>query len=345
MTSILPPTDENEDVKWRALPLFVRLLRTNELGVLIALLALGVILSITTRDHDSGRLLFLNSDNLLKVARQASSYGIMAVGMVFVLVLGEVDLSVGSIYVLANIIMAIALRSHVPLPLAILAGLMTGVLCGLLNGVLSVALRIPTIIVTIGTMNIFRGLALMACNATPVSEFSKDNAFFNVAGGDPFGIPAGVLVMLLVGILGWIGLHRTIPGRRVQAIGGNPQAGRLSGLSLYKYRIGVMALNGLIAALAGLMALAFLQSADPGDGQGFELWVIASAIIGGTALRGGAGSISGAILGALIIAVIRNGLLLLGAPAYASVAVTGGVIILAVALDALVKHRTRKSSQ
>ena len=239
--------------------------------------------------------------------------------------------------------MAIALRSHVPLPLAILAGLATGVVCGLLNGVLSVALRIPTIIVTIGTMNIFRGLALMACNATPISEFSKDGAFFDIAGGSPFGIPAGVLVMLLVGIAGWIGLHLTIPGRRVQAIGGNPRAGRLSGLSLNKYRIGVMALNGLIAALAGLMALAFLQSADPGDGQGFELWVIASAIIGGTALRGGSGSVSGAILGALIIAVIRNGLLLLGAPAYASIAVTGGVIILAVALDALVKRRTNKA--
>jgi ribose transport system permease protein len=339
----MPPTDEKESETQRSLPLFARILRTNELGVLLALLALGLILSITTRDHDTGRLLFLNSDNLLKVARQASAYGIMAVGMVFVLVLGEVDLSVGSIYVLANIITALALRAHVPLPIALLAGLATGVVCGLMNGVLSVALRIPTIIVTIGTMNVFRGLALMACNATPISEFTKDDAFFNIAGGSPFGIPAGVLVMVLVGVLGWIGLHRTVPGRRVQAIGGNPQAGRLSGLSLYKYRIGVMALNGLIAALAGLMALAFLQSADPSDGQGFELWVIASAIIGGTALKGGAGSISGAILGALIIAVIRNGLLLLGAPAYAGIAVTGGVIILAVALDALVKRRTTKN--
>jgi ribose transport system permease protein len=312
--------------------------KTGELGVLAALLALGLILSLTTHG------LFLNASNLLQVARQSSPYGIMAVGMVFVLVLGEVDLSVGSVYVLANIVTALCLRSHAPLALALLAGLGAGLACGLVNGVLSVILRIPTIIVTIGTMSVFRGIALMACKAAPVSEFPKDNAFFDVAGGSPFGVPAGVLVMLGVAVLGWIGLHRTVLGRRVQAIGGNPQAGRLSGLSVPRYRIGVMALNGVIAAISGLMALAFLQSADPSDGQGFELWVIASAIIGGTALQGGSGSISGAVLGALIIAVIQNGLLLLGAPANANIAVTGAVIILAVALDALVKRRSRRRS-
>ena len=314
----------------------MRLLKTNELGVLIALLTLGLILTFTTHN------LFLTSSNLLQVARQASPYGIMAVGMVFVLVLGEVDLSVGSIYVLANIVMALALRGKAPVPVALLAGLATGLACGLVNGVLSVVLRIPTIIVTIGTMSVFRGIALMACNAAPVSEFSKENAFFTVAGGSVRDIPAGVIVMIGIAILGWVGLHRTSPGRRVQAIGGNPVAAHLSGLSVDRYRIGVMALNGVIAAISGLMALAFLQSADPSDGQGFELWVIASAIIGGTALRGGSGSISGAVLGALIIAVIQNGLLLLGAPANANIAVTGAVIILAVSLDAFVKRRSAR---
>ena len=314
----------------------LRVLKTNELGVLVALLVLGLILTFTTHN------LFLTSSNLLQVARQSSPYGIMAVGMVFVLVLGEVDLSVGSIYVLANIVMALALRGKAPLPVALLAGLATGLACGVLNGVLSVVLHIPTIIVTIGTMSVFRGIALMACNASPVSEFSKENPFFTAAGGSPFGVPAGVLVMLGVAVVGWIWLHRTVSGRRVQAIGGNPMAGRLSGLSVDRYRVGVMALNGVIAAISGLMALAFLQSADPSDGQGFELWVIASAIIGGTALRGGSGSVTGAILGALIIAVIQNGLLLLGAPANANIAVTGAVIILAVALDALVKRRSAR---
>ncbi|HLJ57798.1 MAG TPA: ABC transporter permease [Chthonomonadaceae bacterium] len=302
----------------------------------MALLVLGLILTFTTHH------LFLTSDNLLKVARQASPYGIMAVGMVFVLVLGEVDLSVGSIYVLANIVTALALHANVPVAVAVIAGLGVGTACGAVNGVLSVVLGIPTIIVTIGTMSVFRGLALVACGAAPVSEFSKDNVFFTVAGGEPFGVPAGVIVMVAVAAIGWIWLHRTVAGRRVQAIGGNPTAGRLSGLSVNRYRVGVMALNGLIASLSGLMALAFLQAADPSDGQGFELWVIASAIIGGTALRGGSGSVTGAVLGALIIAVIQNGLLLLGAPANANIAVTGAVIILAVALDALVKRRSAR---
>jgi len=307
--------------------------------VLVALLALCLILTFTTHQ------LFFTRSNLLQVARQSSPYGIMAVGMVFVLVLGEVDLSVGSIYVLANVIMALLLRGKAPLPVALLAGIVAGLLCGVLNGVLSVVLKIPTIIVTIGTMSVFRGIALMACNATPVSEFSKQNPFFDVAGGSPFGVPAGVLVMFGVALIGWVGLHRTVAGRRVQAIGGNPVAGRLSGLRVEYYTIGVMALNGVIAAISGLMALAFLQSADPSDGQGFELWVIASAVIGGTALKGGSGSITGAILGALIIAIIQNGLLLLGAPTNANIAVTGAVIILAVALDALVKRRSRQRGQ
>lgn len=324
------------DLQSRPRGFALRLLKTNELGVLVALLALCLLLTFTTHR------LFLTPSNLLQVARQSSPYGIMAVGMVFVLVLGEVDLSVGSIYVLANIVMALALRGKVPLPVALAAGLATGLACGVLNGVLSVLLRIPTIIVTIGTMSVFRGIALMACGAAPVSEFSKENAFFNVAGGSPLGIPAGVIVMLLVAIAGWIGLNRTVPGRRVQAIGGSAQSALLSGLSVDRYRVGVMALNGLIASVSGLMALAFLQSADPSDGQGFELWVIASAIIGGTALKGGSGSVSGALLGALIIAVIQNGLLLLGAPSNANIAVTGAVIILAVALDALVKRRSAR---
>ncbi len=320
-------------------PLLLHLLKSNELGVFIALMALGLTLSLTTHG------LFFNASNLLQVARQSSPYGIMAVGMVYVLVLGEVDLSVGSIYVLANIVMALALRRHAPMPVAILSGLATGLACGVLNGALTAMLQIPTIIVTIGTMSVYRGIALMACNASPVSDFSKSGAFFEMGGGSPLGIPAGVIVMGIVAVAGWIGLHRTVAGRRVQAIGGNPQAGRLSGLSVNRYRIGVMALNGLIASISGLMALAFLQSADPSDGQGFELWVIASAIIGGTALRGGSGSVSGALLGALIIAVIQNGLLLLGAPANANIAVTGAVIILAVALDALVKRHASRQTQ
>jgi ribose transport system permease protein len=330
------PEDETRGISGGARRTLQRLRGLQELGVLIALIALCVSLAVSTES-------FLTSLNLMQVARQASYYGIMAVGMVFVVSMGDIDLSVGSILTLTNVVTAIALREGLPVPVALLIGLATGAACGFANGLLAVLLRIPMIIVTLGTLSVYRGLALIFSNASPISQFSKDHAFFTVGGGSLLGVPTSVVVMLLVGALGWVLLTRTFYGRRIEAMGGNPVAARLSGIPMDRYRVGVMTLNGMIAALAGIIALAFLQSADPSTGPGFELWVIASVIIGGTALSGGQGSVPGAILGALIIAVIRNGLVLLGAPTYAGTAVTGAVIILAVALDALVKRRARAS--
>jgi ribose/xylose/arabinose/galactoside ABC-type transport system permease subunit len=310
------------------------LLRVQELGVLIALLLLCGYLTISTPS-------FFTPFNLMGVARQASYYGILATGMVFVLVMGDVDLSVGSILTLTNIVMALLLREKYPLVVALLAALATGALCGVLNGIVSVALRIPMIIVTLGTLSLFKGLALLLCKAQPISEFSKENWFFLVGGGKLFGkLPTSVAVMLALCGVAWVGFVRTVHGRRIQAIGGNPLAARLSGLPIGRYRIAVMALSGTISALAGVVSLAFLESADAKSGEGFELWAIASAVIGGTALSGGMGSVPGAILGALIIAVINNGIVLLGFSPYAGTAVTGSVIVLAVAIDSLVKRRT-----
>ena len=306
----------------------------QEIGVLIALLVLCVALTIAAP-------VFKNSTNLLQVARQASYYGIMAVGMVFVVCMGDIDLSVGSIFTLTNIVTGLALQNHLPMPVAILLGLATGAVCGFSNGLLAIWLRIPMIIVTLGTLSIYRGLALVLCNASPISKFPKDGFFFTVGGGDIGGIPTSVIVMVVMGVIGWIALTRSIAGRRLMAMGSSPITARLSGIPLDRYRLLVMTLNGTIAALAGIIGLAFLQSADPSTGMGFELWVIASVIIGGTALSGGRGSVPGAILGSLIIAVIGNGLILLNAPTYAATAITGVVIILAVAIDALVKRRTQ----
>jgi len=162
-----------------------------------------------------------------------------------------------------------------------------------------------------------------------------------VGGGAVAGISTSVVVMVVMGVLGWIALTRSVAGRRLVAMGSSPMTARLSGIPLDRYRVAVMTINGTIAALAGIIALAFLQSADPSTGMGYELWVIASVIIGGTALSGGRGSVPGAILGSLIIAVIGNGLILLNAPTYAATAITGVVIILAVAIDAFVKRRTQ----
>lgn len=331
----MPSKEEHEpSLTGGARRAYRRLRGLQELGVLIALIALCAGLAFSTDT-------FLTTLNLMQVARQASFTGIMAVGMVFVISMGDIDLSVGSILTLTNITTALALRAHLPIPIALLIGLATGAACGFVNGVLAVLLRIPMIIVTLGTLSVYRGLALIFSNASPISQFPKDGPFFTVGGGTLLGLPTSVVVMVVVGVLGWLAITRSVVGRHIQAIGSNATAARLAGISLNRYRIGVMTVNGLFAALAGIIALAFLQSADPSTGPGYELWVIASVIIGGTALSGGHGSVPGAILGALIIAVIRNGLVLLGASTYAGTAVTGAVIILAVAIDSFVKRRAQ----
>lgn len=326
--------DQASGVTGGAHQAYLRLRALQELGVLVALIALCVGLAIATPT-------FPTALNLLKVARQSSYIGIMAVGMVFVITMGDIDLSVGSILTLTNVVTALALQSGKPLWLALLIGLGTGAVCGFANGGLAVLLRIPMIIVTLGTLSIYRGLALILCQNAPVSRFSKNQWLFTVGGDAIFGLPTSAILMLLVAGGGWLLLTRTIAGRRVEAIGGNPVAARLSGLALDRVRILVMTANGMVAALAGMAALAFLQSADPSTGPGYELWVIASVIIGGTALSGGKGSVPGAILGALIIYVIRNGLVLLGAPPNTDIAVTGGAIILAVAIDSFVRRRAK----
>jgi ribose transport system permease protein len=310
-----------------------RVLRIDEIGVLGALFLMSVLLAVTTDDK------FLQLGNLLSVSRQASIYGIMAVGMVFVMSLGEIDLSIGSIVTLVNVVAALALQDGYAWPIAVAAGLLTGAACGLANGALSVVLRIPTIIVTLGTLSIYRGISLVLSNAAPVSNYSKDNWFFNVLGGNILGVPAGVWGMVGVCLLGVVLYYHTVFGRRVQAIGGNRQAARFSGLPITRYRIVVMTLMGFIAGLAGVFALAFLRAGDPQTGPGLELFVIAATIIGGTSFTGGSGSIVGACIGALIIAVIRNGLVLLGVTPYWGTAATGAVIIAAVTLDYLIKRR------
>jgi len=310
-----------------------RLRAIDEIGVVIALLSVCLFLWLAAGEK------FVRPANLLQVARQASSYGILAVGMVLLLSMGEIDLSVGSILTLVNVITAIALREGLPMPVALLAGITTGVLCGFGNGLLCVALRIPGIIVTLGTMSIYRGFSLVVSKATPIGNFPKDSALFELGSRSVLGLPTSVWLMLVVGLTGYALLDRTAFGWRLQAIGSNSQAALYSGISLPRYRVATMTIMGFVASLAGIMELAFLQAGSPTTGQGYELYVIASAIIGGTSLAGGSGSVAGAILGALLIAVIRNALVLLELSAYWGVVVTGVVIIAAVALGGLVKRR------
>jgi ribose transport system permease protein len=328
----VPVRDEQPDGRRSILQ---RLLQVDEIGVIGALVVLIVLLSATAGDK------FLSPQNFINVSRQASYVGIMAVGMVFVIAMGDIDLSVGSIWMLSSVMMAIALRDNYNIWIAVIVCLIVATLCGLVNGALSVALGIPTIIVTLGTLSLYRGLGLVVTNATPVSGYNLETWFFTWIGGrDPvFGVWISVWAMLIVGVLGWILFNHTPFGRRVQAIGSNRQAALFSGIRIARTRIMVMTLMGFIVGIAAVVALAFNRNGSPTVGAGTELGVIAATIIGGTALSGGSGSVLGAILGALIIALIQNGLALLAVPPAWSTAVTGIVIIVAVTLDYFIKRR------
>jgi ribose transport system permease protein len=333
-----PNTDMRKSVSNRFQASIKRIGRIDEIGVLIGLLAIFVALTIASPN------IFPRPGNMIMVVRQAANVGIIALGMVFVISMGDIDLSVGSIYNLVLIVTAWSMSKaglNLAVGPAIVVGLLVGTLCGLINGLLSVYLKLPTIIITLGTMSIFRGFGLVICQATPITQFSKDNFFFNVIGGNIGPIPGMVVVWLVCAVFLYIIYSHTPFGRRLCATGANLQASKFAGIQVTKIRLIGMSLMGLISAISGLTALAFLQASDPNLGAGYEMFAIASAIIGGAVLTGGKGSIIGAVIGALIIAVINNGVVILGINMYWNSTVTGTVIISAVAIDYFIKRRNK----
>jgi ribose transport system permease protein len=311
-----------------------KLFSFEEAGILSALIVICILLAIFTEN-------FLLPLNIIQVIRQASYFGIMAVGMVFVLSQGDVDLSVGAMYNLTAMIMARLLADGVSVNLIIPIGLLVGALLGLINGGLSILLDIPMIIITLGTISVYGALSLVVSGSTSIANFPKDNWFFDVFGGKILGfVPMSVILLIVVAIVGHILYNHTTYGRRTCAVGANREAARYAGINVKLNRLITMVQMGVICGIGGIGILGFLKAADPSIGKGSELSVISAAIIGGTSLFGGAGSIIGAVIGALIIAVIRNGLVLLNVSVYWQGAVTGAVIILAVTLDYFIKRRS-----
>jgi ribose transport system permease protein len=301
-------------------------------GVIAAMLGLCLFLTLTTDT-------FMTQNNLVSVLRQSSYIGIMAVGMVFVISMGDIDLSVGALLMFTSVTMSVMFREGYHPALIIPAGILLATVCGLVNGILAVALRIPTIIITLGTFSIFRGLGLFVSGGSPVSGYDQTVWFFSVMGSRFLGIWMSVWAMFTIAIFGWFLFNHTAFGRRVQAIGSNRQAAHYAGIRVNRYRIMVMALMGFIVGIAAVMLLAFQRGGNPASGPGQELYVIAATIIGGTALTGGSGSVIGAVVGAIIVWLIQNGLVLLGIDTAWATVSTGSVIILAVALDYLIKRR------
>lgn len=312
-----------------------RILAQRELGVIVALAALVLYGTIGTDG-------FSSTDNILNVGQQASLIGIMAVGMTFVIVTGEIDLSVGSIYVVASMVVGTLLKHEVHWLLAVGGGLLMGALCGAINGALTVGLKLPSFIVTLGTLSVFRGSALLMTNAAPISldrTVPNIERFAYLGVGRPFGVPMQLIVMLVVMFVAGLALRLTRFGYHVYAVGGSREAARLCGIAVGRVRISCFVILGVLSALAGTIGLAFLQYAQGTTGTGLELLVITAVIIGGAALFGGAGTMLGTLVGVLLIATLQNVLILAGISSFWQTIVIGVVIIASVGLDRWVRER------
>ncbi|MGH9888281.1 MAG: ABC transporter permease, partial [bacterium] len=283
---------------------------------------------------------FMTVSNLLNVAEQTSINAIVAVGMTFVILSGGIDLSVGSLVALSGVVLASGLQGGLPLPVALLAGVLTGALGGLVNGSLVTLGRLPPFIATLGMMSVARGLALLYTDGRPVSGFTAD--FRALATSRFLLIPVPVLVTLALYVLAYLVLNRTRFGRYVYAIGGNEEATRLSGVAVRFHKTMVYVLSGVTSAFAAALLTARLNSAQPIAGMMYELDAIAATVIGGTSLLGGSGRIGGTLIGALIMGVLRNGLNLLGISSFLQQVVIGLVIVGAVLLDSLLKTGDRR---
>lgn len=297
---------------------------------------------------------FLNAQNLAQLAKDTSFIAIMAVGATIVIIAGGIDLSVGSIYALASITAAMVFHYYGPdgggaasswlmsVPLGILVCVGVGAVCGLLNGGMIVALKVHPFIITLGTMAIFRGVAFVATQGQSIGGFpEKFRELILFEAGDGLSVvPMGVMVM--VAIVGGIFLARMAAGRRVYAIGGNELASRYSGIRVERVKLGVYLLSGLTAGIAALLSIGYYGAATSGDGQGYELNVIAAAVVGGASLSGGRGSALGALLGALIIQMISSGIVILNINQNYSQIIIGAVVIIAVVLDQVNNWLSRK---
>jgi ribose transport system permease protein len=281
---------------------------------------------------------FLSAGNLAGVARQTAVITIMATGMTMVMVSGGIDLSVGSVMALASVAGALAMVSGAPALVGILVAVATGVVCGVINGTAVATLKIPPFIVTLGAMGIYRGMALLITDGKAV--VGLPSGFGYLAEGNLFGlIPVPMVIVVVVALTIHFLLVNTRLGRYCYAIGSNIEAARYAGVRVSRYQILFYGILGALTGLAGAIESARLVTGQPTAGEGYELRVIAAVVIGGGSLSGGQGTVTGTIIGALIMGVLANGANLLGISSFTQQVVIGAVIVLAVTFDEFQRRR------
>jgi ribose transport system permease protein len=295
---------------------------------LVGLIVLIVAVSLASPD-------FLDVGNLLNVLRQTSINAVIAMGMTFVILTAGIDLSVGAVLALCGAFAASLIASGTGLLIAMPIVLLAGLALGAVSGLIITYGAVQPFIATLVSMTVLRGAVLVFSNGTPIdaSSGAASNAFGNLGAGYVFGIPIPVIAAAIVFAACWVALTQTRFGRYVYAIGGNENVTRLSGVNVTLIKVVVYAVSGLLSALAGIILTARLQSAQPTAGAGYELDAIAAVVVGGTSLAGGIGSMTGTLIGALIIGILNNALNLMDVSAYYQMIAKGAVILLAVLVD------------
>jgi len=305
----------------------------HNLSLIIALIALVVIFGWLRSD------VFFSTRNILNIGMGVAILGVLAIAQTTVIVSGGLDISVGAIVGLTTVATAMTIQATQSAGLGLVAGITLGGVAGLINGLLITYGRVNAIIVTLGTMAIFRGVAFILSDGQSISIF--DATFRWIGIGRVLGLPVPVWILVIVAVLFWIFLHKSIPGRNLYAIGGNPIVARLCGLNLSRYRISMYVLSGAVAGIGGILLAARTGSGQPISGsQGLELEAITAAFLGGCAMQGGRGTVIGALLGVAIIGILDNGMILTAVPTFYQMLAKGTLLILAVLFAEYQLNRT-----
>ena len=317
----------NSKEEKQGLKLFKKGMKT-EIYLLFILALLFIALSISSP-------VFLKVGNMKTLARQASIYGIVAIGMVFVITSSGIDLSVGSVVGLSGVLTAMFIVNGMPIPAAMILSIIIGSLIGLVNGILVHDGKVPPFIATMGTMTVTRAIIMLITGAKTVSGLPK--SFTGIAQATVLGVPFLFVAWIITIGIAWFITHKTVFGRNIYAFGSNKEAARLSGIDVRKTTYGVYMFSAIVCSIAGILLTARLGNGVPTSGSGYELDAIAASVVGGASLDGGEGSVIGTVLGAVIMATLRQGGTLLGINAFIVEIIIGSLIVIAVLLDKLRK--------
>ncbi|KAJ56479.1 sugar ABC transporter permease [Actibacterium mucosum KCTC 23349] len=305
----------------------------HNLSLMLALLVLIVVFGSLRGD------VFFSTRNLLNMGMGIAILGVLAISQTAVIVSGGLDISVGSIVGLTTVAVASAIQSSEAAGLGIAAGILVGAMAGLVNGVIITYGRVNAVIVTLGTMAIFRGIAFIISNGQSISIFN--DAFRQIGIGRILGIPFPIWVLVATAILFQVFLSKSIVGRNFYAIGGNPVVAKFAGINLNRYRVGTYVMSGAVAGIGGILLAARTGSGQPISGsQGLELEAITAAFLGGCAMQGGKGTVAGALLGVAVIGILNNGMILTSVPTFYQLLAKGSLLILAVIFAEYQQNRT-----